>query len=76
MERIPVTSSQLVSIGYDPGTQTLEIEFKSFKAGAPTSVYQYTSVPVATWDGLRKAESHGKYFGQNIKGKFAYTKIS
>jgi hypothetical protein len=29
MDRIPVSSSSIVSIGYDPDSLTLEIEFKS-----------------------------------------------
>lgn len=75
MERIPVTSSQLASIGYDPSTQTLEVEFSAGKR-SPASVYQYDNVPPETWDALRSAESHGSYFIRNIKGRFNYRKIS
>lgn len=76
MERTPVTSSQLVGIGYDPSTQTLELEFPKGKTQPQGSVYQYTNVPQETWDALRAAESKGSYFIRNIKGKFDYRKVS
>lgn len=75
MERTPVTSSQLASVGYDPGTQTLEIEFNNHRGG-PTSVYQYDNVPPETHTAMMKAPSQGSYFYANIKGKFAYRKVS
>jgi hypothetical protein len=40
MLRTPVSSSALRSVGYDPQTQTLEIEFNS------AEVYQYFNVPL------------------------------
>jgi hypothetical protein len=39
MERTPVSSSNLVAVGYDPGSYTLEVEFHS------GSIYQYSGVP-------------------------------
>jgi hypothetical protein len=68
MERHPVISSDLASVGYDPATQTLEIEFKA------TGVYRYFSVPPEVYETLRSTPSPGKYFLQNIKGKFAWEK--
>jgi hypothetical protein len=41
MNRTPVASSNVASIGYEPATTTLEIEFKD------GSVYQYFDVPAA-----------------------------
>lgn len=61
MDRVPVSSSNLRSIGYDPSTSTLEIEFNS------GSVYQYDSVPQTIHDGLMQAASHGQYFDRLIK---------
>ncbi|MCG3149351.1 MAG: hypothetical protein PCFJNLEI_02811 [Verrucomicrobiae bacterium] len=69
MERQPVISSDLASIGYDPVTQTLEIEFKA------TGVYHYFSVPPEVYETLRTTPSPGKFFLQNIKGKFAWEKV-
>jgi len=69
MDRIPVSSSNLRSVGYDPDSSTLEVEFNS---GA---VYQYVNVPQSEYDGLMSAASHGSYFSANIKTRYSYTKI-
>lgn len=53
MNRTPVQSSNVVSIGYDAETQVLEIEFRS-------GVYQYQGVPRQVFDGLLAADSVGK----------------
>jgi len=70
MERIAVESSNIKSIGYNPNSDTLEIEFSS------GGVYWYTDVPQEIYDALMAAESKGKYFGQHIKGKYQCVKIS
>jgi KTSC domain len=74
MERKPVESSQLVSVGYDPKTSTLEIEFRS------GSTYQYFDVLPETHEALINAKtpeggSVGRYFGQQIRGKFKFQKL-
>jgi hypothetical protein len=67
--RHPVTSSQIVSIGYDLPTKQLTIEFKPFKPkeGVPNSVYLYQNVEPETHAALIGAESIGRAFGQGIK---------
>lgn len=47
MERIPVSSSNLASVGYQDGI--LEVAFKS------GSVYQYTGVPESVYEALMSA---------------------
>ncbi len=70
MERIPVQSSNLASVGYDATSSTLEIEFHS------GGIYQYDGVPQEIYDGLLSADSKGKYFHRNIKNAgYPYTKI-
>jgi hypothetical protein len=69
MDRTPVSSSNLVSIGYDSETQTLEIEF------VRGSVYQYSGVPEHEFQGLMSASSHGSYFHANIKDRYPYVKL-
>lgn len=64
MNRIPVVSSNLASIGYENGI--LEIEFKS------GSVYQYSGVPVFVYEALMSAPSHGKYFSAHIRDNSNY----
>ena len=69
MERTPVTSTNIQSIGYDLSSQTLEVEFNS---GA---VYQYTNVPPGEYEGLMGAGSKGSYLNMNIKGRYSCTKL-
>ncbi|MBG0785621.1 MAG: KTSC domain-containing protein [Anaerolineaceae bacterium] len=70
MNRIHVTSSNLVSVGYDNLLHTLEIEFTT---GA---IYQYFNVPEDIYHGLMNAPSHGGFFSAYIKkGGFSYRKI-
>ncbi len=61
MERIPVESSDLASVWYDPETAVLEIEFKN------RGIYKYSGVPQSVYDGLMNAASKGKYFHRYIK---------
>ncbi len=69
MERTQVTSSDIASIGYKDSV--LEIEFHS-----GNNVYQYFQVPEQEYNELMNAQSHGKYFNQNIKNKYQYEKVS
>ena len=71
MERQQVTSTNIESIGYDPETKTLEVEFK--KSG---SVYRYDAVPEDVFEELKNAKSVGTYFGKAIKGAYEFKKIS
>ena len=66
MNRTLVNSSNLVSVGYDPGLSTLEIEFREHK------IYQYQNVPKYIFEGLISASSKDSYFNDQIKGKFQY----
>ena len=70
IQRQPVTSSDIASHGYDTESQTLEIEFHA------TGVYRYFSVPADVYDTFRSTPSPGKFFLQNIKGKFAWEKVA
>ncbi len=70
MVRQPVESSNLKSVGYDPATKTLELEFQN------GGVYQYYEVPRDVYDGLMKADSHGRYFISAIKGAYPFAKLS
>jgi hypothetical protein len=61
MDRTPVASSTIVSIGYDPESLTLEVEFKN------GTVCQYTDVPPGEYEAFMYAESKGSYLHSNIK---------
>ena len=69
MKRTPVNSSNLVSVGYDPRSLTLEVEFRR------GSVYQYFDVPEFEHQELMQAESHGIYFNANIRDDYRCTKL-
>lgn len=70
MNRVPVTSSNLASVGYDHLSQVLEVEFHN------GGVYEYLDVPAAVHEGLMGAESHGRYFDRHIKkAGFRFRKI-
>ncbi|MDO8555467.1 MAG: KTSC domain-containing protein [bacterium] len=71
MNRIPVSSSNIRSIGYDPQSAVLEVEFTS------GDVYQYFDVPERLYDGLLQAASHGQFLDINIiKYGYRYQKRS
>jgi hypothetical protein len=70
MNRTPVSSSNLASVGYDAENMVLEIEFHS------GGIYQYFNVPESKYEALLKADSHGKYFDVHIKnGGYRYREI-
>lgn len=69
MERQPVSSSNIRSIGYEAGTGTLEVEFNS------GGVYQYFNVPEATYSALMRASSKGAYVNDNIKDRYRCRKV-
>jgi uncharacterized protein len=69
MNRIPVSSSNISSIGYNQETQTLEVEFLK------GSLYQYFDVPQAVYEGFVAAESKGKYLATQIKGNYRYARV-
>ena len=69
MERTPVSSSDIASIGYDEDDQILEVEFNS------GSVYQYSGVPSREHDGIMNADSKGKYLHANIKNRYPFVKL-
>ena len=69
MNRQPVSSSNLRSVGYDSSTNTLEIQFNS------GGIYQYHGVSLVVYQKLMNAPSHGKYFHVHIKGVYPDTKI-
>lgn len=66
MKMIPVSSSDLSSVGYED--DTLYIRFNS---GA---TYYYRNVPESVYINLMNAPSKGKYFHAHIKGVYPFGK--
>lgn len=64
MERQRVNSSLALSVGYNPETMVLEIEFR------PNGlVWQYFEIPEWMYHDMMSG-SIGKYFNQHIKGQY------
>lgn len=61
MRRVPVSSSNVAEVGYDPESETLEVAFNG------GSVYQYFNVPSTIHAGLMAASSVGRYLNVHIK---------
>jgi hypothetical protein len=61
MQRQPVESSTLQSVGYDSERHVLEVEFEN------GSVYHYFLVPRSIYRGLMAAESKGRFLNAKIK---------
>jgi len=68
MEMKPVKRSQIKSIGHDPTTNTLAVEFNS------GGVYHYAGVDSAAYNNLVAADSIGKHFHAHIRSKHEHTK--
>lgn len=69
VERQPVKSRILRSVGYDATTKILEIEFQS------GLVYQYLSVPPKVYADLMRSSEIGKYFSDKVRTQFQTKQI-
>lgn len=67
MRMIPVSSSNISSIGYENGTL-----YVSFNHGG---LYAYSGVPESVYRNLMSASSHGSYLAANVKGVYPYRRI-
>lgn len=68
IKRIPVTSSNIASIGYNAKNKTLEIEFTH------GGIFRYLDVPEEEYEGLMNASSIESYYYHNIKN-YNYIKL-
>jgi len=69
MDRQIVSSSNIVSVGYDAASETLEVEFQT------GSIYQYYNVGQGTYDEFMAAPSKGKFLAYQIKNAFPYSRV-
>ena len=70
MDRTPVSSTDIASIGYCAETATLEVEF--LRGG----VYEYYGVPEQLFFDFLNAGSKGSFHNQYIKkGGYSYAKV-
>lgn len=66
---IPVSSSNVDSIGYDENQQILYVRFLN------GSLYIYKGVSSYEFDGLLNAPSVGSYLHRNIKNLYPYERV-
>jgi len=69
MEREIVDSSVVLSVGYEPSSETLEVEFKN------GGIYQYYNVPEPIYLNLMASDSKGKFLHVYIKPEYPYSRV-
>lgn len=67
MHRLPVESSSIDSVGYEK--KVLEVSFRN------GGLYQYFDVPEELLVMLLQADSKGRFFNQNIRGRYASKRL-
>jgi hypothetical protein len=68
VDRILVSSSSVVSVGYDSEIQVLEVEYHN------GGIYQYQGVPQDMFDQLMNASSKGAFINQQIKRSYIFVR--
>lgn len=69
VERVPLDSEALSSVGYDASQRVLEVEFASGR------VYQYFDVPQHEVERLLRAPSRGHYFSERVRDRYRYAQV-
>lgn len=67
---VPVDSSNIAAIGYDPLQQVLQVDFHH------GGRYRYLDVPSHIFDEFQEAPSKGRFLNYEIKGEFDYEQVS
>lgn len=65
---LPVKSSMLSHVGYDPVSRTLAARFN-----ASNYVHHYQDVPQDVFNAIQAAPSIGKAFNEHVRGKYETT---
>ena len=61
-------SSNIIRYSYEETNQILTVEFNS------GSRYDYYDVPTHIFEGMKTADSKGKYLNSNVKGHYRYAR--
>lgn len=61
---IPVRSSAISDIGYDPATRRMKIRFKQ------GDTYDFCRVPLNVFEGFLAASSKGAYYDRYIRDRY------
>ena len=67
MDRQPVESRLIRSVGFDPVASILEVEL-----AGPGRIYRYFDVPYSVAEELMSAESKGGYFNEHVRDMYAF----
>ena len=67
MDRLPISSSLIRSIGYDFPNSLLEVEL--LPSGR---IYRYFDVPLSIYNELMAAESKGSFFNESIRDLYPF----
>ncbi|MDQ2630840.1 MAG: KTSC domain-containing protein [Actinomycetota bacterium] len=67
MHRVPVESSSIESVGYEKNV--LEVRFRN------GGLYRYFDVPEQAVVSLMRAESKGRFFNQEIRGRYPAARL-
>jgi hypothetical protein len=69
VNRVVVVSDMMSSVGYDPTTAVLEVEFRS------GGVYEYFDVPPHEHAALLLADSKGQFFNARVRTSFRFRRV-
>lgn len=69
MNRDLVGSSNIVSVGYDEASQTLEVEFLN------GSIYQYYNVGAPLYEEFMRAPSKGQFLNTYIRNGYPFSRV-
>ncbi len=64
MQRLEVLSGNIVSVGYEAASSTLEIELASGE------IVQFFHVPLTTYIGLKNAPSKDEFYSHHIRAVY------
>lgn len=77
MKYIPVQSSMIDALGYNPDTRELVVQFSAKNEDSEPSYYSYQNVDPHTVTLVLFAESVGKAFIEHVKNKpFSYIRLT
>jgi hypothetical protein len=68
MQRHPISSSAISSVGYDARSSVLEVEFQS------GVVYDYFKVPAGVYRALLKAPSKGRFVSRRVRDSYSFVR--
>lgn len=69
MNIIPIASSVIAAVAYEPKSMTLRIHFRN------NGIYDYYGVPASLVNQFVSAPSKGKFYAHFIKGRFSQQRI-